>query len=112
MVKLESLTIHSFRNVEPETKLVFDDGYNVLLGQNGTGKTTLLELVAMALPTRLHPLGQGAAGQAELLQQLRLPLRAQRPSLCARTEPRSSPSERTSRLSLEQRVQGAAARRR
>lgn len=43
--RLMSLEILRFKNVRSSTKLRFDDGLNVLLGRNGTGKTTLLELV-------------------------------------------------------------------
>jgi energy-coupling factor transporter ATP-binding protein EcfA2 len=46
MLKLQWLQIHKFRSVKPGTRLVFNPTYNVLLGQNGTGKTTLLNLVA------------------------------------------------------------------
>jgi len=46
MVKLQWLQINRFRSVKPGTRLTFNSGYNVLLGQNGTGKTTLLNLVA------------------------------------------------------------------
>lgn len=49
MVKLRRLLIHKHRIVKPGTTLVFNDGYNVLLGKNGTGKTTLLNLIAMCL---------------------------------------------------------------
>ncbi|MFO0755091.1 MAG: AAA family ATPase [Byssovorax sp.] len=45
---LRRLKIHKFRHVEP-CELVFSEGYNVLLGLNGTGKTTLLELISAAL---------------------------------------------------------------
>ncbi len=43
--RLTRLTINRFRQVKPGTELRFDDGINVLLGRNGTGKTTLLELI-------------------------------------------------------------------
>ena len=46
--KLTRLKIERFRNVEP-CKLRFGDGFNVLLGLNAAGKTTLLELIAAAL---------------------------------------------------------------
>jgi energy-coupling factor transporter ATP-binding protein EcfA2 len=46
--RLRRLTIQRFRNVRPTT-LIFDDEWNVLLGKNGTGKTTLLELIAATL---------------------------------------------------------------
>jgi energy-coupling factor transporter ATP-binding protein EcfA2 len=46
-VRLRRLVIHQFRGVKPGTVLEFSDGINVILGENGTGKTTLLELVSM-----------------------------------------------------------------
>lgn len=46
MLKLRWLRIERFKNVLPGTKIEFSDGFNVLLGQNGTGKTTLLELIS------------------------------------------------------------------
>lgn len=46
--KLTRLKIERFRNVEP-CELRFGDGFNVLLGLNASGKTTLLELIAAAL---------------------------------------------------------------
>lgn len=49
MVRLRRLVIHKYRIVKPGTELSFHDGYNVLLGKNGTGKTTLLNLIAMCL---------------------------------------------------------------
>ncbi|WP_164008562.1 AAA family ATPase [Pyxidicoccus trucidator] len=49
MVKLKRLKILKFRNVAPGTELRFRDSLNVLLGKNGTGKTTLLNLVVALL---------------------------------------------------------------
>lgn len=49
MLKLKRLRIDKFRNVTPGTEIRFSDGANVLLGQNGTGKTTLLELISMVV---------------------------------------------------------------
>jgi energy-coupling factor transporter ATP-binding protein EcfA2 len=46
MLKLRKLRIERFKNVLPGTEIRFSDGFNVLLGQNGTGKTTLLELIS------------------------------------------------------------------
>jgi hypothetical protein len=46
--KLTWLKIERFRNVEP-CELRFGDRFNVLLGLNAAGKTTLLELIAAAL---------------------------------------------------------------
>lgn len=45
--RLKWLRIHKYRNVVPGTFIEFNDGFNVLLGRNGTGKTTLLELIEM-----------------------------------------------------------------
>ncbi len=44
-MKLKRLKINKLRNVEP-CELHFSDGFNVLLGINGSGKTTFLELIA------------------------------------------------------------------
>jgi energy-coupling factor transporter ATP-binding protein EcfA2 len=49
MLRLRRLKINKFRAVKPGTELAFHDGFNVLLGRNGTGKTTLLKLISMAL---------------------------------------------------------------
>ncbi|MFE8604914.1 AAA family ATPase [Archangium violaceum] len=49
MVKLKRLKIEKYRNVMPGTELHFRDSLNVLLGRNGTGKTTLLNLVVQLL---------------------------------------------------------------
>jgi energy-coupling factor transporter ATP-binding protein EcfA2 len=46
MIKLQWLQINKFRKVKPGTRLAFDPVCNVILGQSGTGKSTLLELVA------------------------------------------------------------------
>lgn len=45
MVKLTRLKIDNFRNIDP-VELRFSYGMNVLLGINGSGKTTFLELIA------------------------------------------------------------------
>jgi|GEM_PF-556976 len=48
---LKWLKLHHFRHVQPGTTLTltFNDGFNVLLGRNGTGKTRLLDLISIVL---------------------------------------------------------------
>lgn len=48
MLTLTRLEIRRFRNIAPTT-LHFGPGFNVLLGKNGTRKTTLLDLIAAIL---------------------------------------------------------------
>ncbi|WP_437298423.1 AAA family ATPase [Sorangium sp. So ce426] len=67
MARLKRLRIERFRGVEPGTELVFNDTFNVLLGQNGTGKTTLLRLIAMALASNFEALeGENFALEYEI----------------------------------------------
>ena len=47
--RLKKLVIHRYRHVKPGTTLVFDDTWNVIVGKNGTGKTTLLKLIEKLL---------------------------------------------------------------
>lgn len=49
MMKLRRLRIQKYRFVKPGTELHFHSGVNLLLGLNGTGKTTLLDLVARVI---------------------------------------------------------------
>lgn len=58
MLKLRRLRIDKFRSVAPGTELRFSDGFNVLLGQNGTGKTTLLELISMVVRSNFESLAK------------------------------------------------------
>lgn len=48
-MKLTSLKIHRYRGVAPGTSLVFGPSLNLVLGANGTGRTTLLELLSLVL---------------------------------------------------------------
>lgn len=49
MLKLKRLRVERFRSLARGAELSFSDGINVVLGQNGTGKTTLLELISMVV---------------------------------------------------------------
>ncbi|TMQ27993.1 MAG: hypothetical protein E6J90_01205 [Deltaproteobacteria bacterium] len=49
MLKLKRLRVEKFRSLATGAELSFSDGINVVLGQNGTGKTTLLELISMVV---------------------------------------------------------------
>ncbi len=69
-VRLKWLKIEKYRNVAPGTELRFSEGFNVLLGKNGTGKTTLLKLIAMIVRDDLSPL---AAGPCDISYAFALP---------------------------------------
>jgi energy-coupling factor transporter ATP-binding protein EcfA2 len=58
MLKLRRLRIERFRNLARNAELSFSDGINVLLGQNGTGKTTLLELISMVVRSDFRTLAK------------------------------------------------------
>jgi energy-coupling factor transporter ATP-binding protein EcfA2 len=49
MIRLESLTVHKLGNVAPNTELEFSSRGALLLGKNGTGKTTLLNIIVAVL---------------------------------------------------------------
>ena len=57
-MKLTRLKIDKYRRVLPGTELFFDDGLNVLLGRNGTGKTTLLKLLSMCVRSNFEELAR------------------------------------------------------
>jgi energy-coupling factor transporter ATP-binding protein EcfA2 len=48
-MKLTKLHIHGYRDVAPGTELVFSPSLNLVLGENGTGRTTLLDLLSRVL---------------------------------------------------------------
>jgi energy-coupling factor transporter ATP-binding protein EcfA2 len=58
MLKLRRLRVEKFRNLARGAELFFSDGINVLLGQNGTGKTTLLELISMVVRSDFSSLAE------------------------------------------------------
>ncbi|SEK42284.1 hypothetical protein SAMN05444354_101538 [Stigmatella aurantiaca] len=48
-MKLTRLKVHQYRAVPPGTELVFGPSLNLFVGQNGTGRTALLELISAVL---------------------------------------------------------------
>jgi hypothetical protein len=48
-LKLTRLKVHRYRGVAPGCELAFGPSFNLVLGENGTGRTTLLELIAIVL---------------------------------------------------------------
>jgi AAA domain len=62
MVRLTRLQIDRFRNVKPGTVLDFGPTFNVLLGKNATGKTTLLDLIAAVTNDDLSAYAKEDAG--------------------------------------------------
>jgi hypothetical protein len=48
-MKLRKLTLHQYRDIAPGTELTFSPSLNLVLGENGTGRTALLELLSMVL---------------------------------------------------------------
>ncbi|WP_199243261.1 ATP-binding protein [Vitiosangium sp. GDMCC 1.1324] len=48
-MKLTQLKIHGYRDVAPGTELVFSPSLNLVLGENGSGRTQLLELLSRVL---------------------------------------------------------------
>jgi energy-coupling factor transporter ATP-binding protein EcfA2 len=54
MATIRRVTVHRLRNVKPGCTLELHPGLSVLLGQNGTGKTTLLQWMADFLSGHLE----------------------------------------------------------
>ncbi|MDI1435945.1 AAA family ATPase [Polyangium sorediatum] len=62
MVRLTRLRIDRFRNVKPGTDLHFGPTFNVLLGKNATGKSTLLDVIAAVTNDDLSGFAKEDAG--------------------------------------------------
>ncbi len=62
MVRLTRLKIDRFRNVKPGTDLRFGPTFNVLLGKNATGKSTLLDVIAAVTNDDLSTFADEEAG--------------------------------------------------
>ena len=60
-MNIHSLTLEQFRNYEHE-RFVFDPGVNLICGENGQGKTNLLEAVAACSTMRLFRTAQKKEG--------------------------------------------------
>ncbi|HSP81074.1 MAG TPA: AAA family ATPase, partial [Myxococcaceae bacterium] len=59
-MKLEKLRIHKYRGIAPGAELTFGPSLNLVLGDNGTGRTTLLELISRLLCADFSELGHEA----------------------------------------------------
>lgn len=58
-MRIKRLKINRFRNVRAGCELRFSDKTNIILGLNGTGKSTLLALVASLLADKFEDIGKG-----------------------------------------------------
>ena len=56
-MNIQSLHIKNFKNFE-DKKLEFAEGFNLIVGNNGTGKTALLEALSMGLGGFLNEIAQ------------------------------------------------------
>jgi ABC-type lipoprotein export system ATPase subunit len=56
VIRLEKLTLRKLGNIAPNTELHFNDRGALLLGKNGTGKTTLLNVIVKALSSNWQQL--------------------------------------------------------
>jgi hypothetical protein len=56
-MKLTKLQIHKYRGVAPGTELTFSPSRNLVVGRNGTGRTTLLDLLSIVLCSDFSALG-------------------------------------------------------
>jgi DNA replication and repair protein RecF len=51
-LRLLELTSRGFRNLTPDVAVSFGSGWNLVVGENGQGKTNLLEAVALVCGQR------------------------------------------------------------
>lgn len=59
MTKLKRLKINKFRNVRPGCELRFNEKMNLILGLNGTGKSTLLNILSSLFTSEISEIGSG-----------------------------------------------------
>jgi hypothetical protein len=59
-MKLTKLLIHKYRGVAPGSEFTFSPSLNLVLGENGTGRTTLLELLSLVLRADFSELSREA----------------------------------------------------
>jgi hypothetical protein len=87
-MKLTKLQIHKYRGVAPGTELSFSPSLNLVLGRNGTGRTTLLELISRVLCADFSGLIH-----EEFSLEYELTFPGMKIHVRARNLPRSSPEE-------------------
>jgi hypothetical protein len=95
-MKLTKLQIHKYRGVAPGTELTFSSSRSLMVGRNGTGRTTLLELLSKVLCSDFSGL---APEEFSLEYDLTFPgmkihVRARNEPRSGSTEPQASPRER------------------
>jgi energy-coupling factor transporter ATP-binding protein EcfA2 len=81
VIRLEKLTIRKLGNIAPDTELHFNDRGALLLGKNGTGKTTLLNVIVAALSSDWQPLAAMSDEGFELHYALRFTHETEEPLL-------------------------------
>jgi hypothetical protein len=93
-MKLTKLKIHGYRDVAPGTELVFSPSATLVLGENGTGRTTLLDLLVLVLGSDFSGLLHEAFSVEYTLDfpgmELRIAVRNEKPSSATRPEPSRS----------------------
>lgn len=95
-MKLTKLQIHKYRGVAPGTELTFSASRSLVVGRNGTGRSTLLDLVSRVLCSDFSGL---AHEEFSLEYDLTFPgmkihVRARNEPRPGSTEPQGSPRER------------------
>ena len=93
-MKLTKLKIHGYRDVAPGTELVFSPSATLVLGENGTGRTTLLDLLVLVLGSDFSGLLHEAFSVEYTLDfpgmELHIAVRNEQPASATRPKPSDS----------------------